>query len=802
MANPTFIYDWAFTDFVARTKQLADQGLRPLSLSTYGDAKDARFAAVWDKRPGGQLHWYLGYTISDFLSAYGHNRAAGFYPVLVSAVGGGSGTRISGFFEQRPATQATELTVEQDLSAFAAEVEQRARRGWIPRSATIYDDTGIASRVAAVWERNTANVAWTAVAGLTPQEHQAHFDAQWSGWARLAFVAGSTQNRLLAIYRDDQIGPIGQGFVARHGLTREAFEKEYAQWLGKGFYVVCLQGYGRSEGRRFATIFVNNEVPVQRTLRMTGSPPVQAIDQAVTDLMKQSNIRGASLAIVQGTRLVLARAYTWAEPDYPTVQPTTGFRLASCSKLVAALGIHQLVAEGLLQLTTPLPTALPLSNPDGTTPTNTEYLNRTVGSLLEYGGRFPRYEHEGLNVAAAFGTQLPVTHAQIASFILTRPLLATPNTHLDDFGYFLAGEVIKRARGVTSLMAALASRITGPLQITRLRTARSLLATQHPQEARHHSRDLVLQRSVMTPSPPLVPRPLVPREYGDENLETMQTSGGLSAAAPDLARVLAALNARPYTPLGRPAVDRLLQIAAVNGMNGHGFDRLELFDAANQRYRGPKGGLLQTSQSGLWYESDGFSYVILWNGQHTKSNLTLEPGEDNPWYQRFDAVLQAAAAHPWPKTDLFPAFGMPSLPTTQSDWRWCNKCQGMFSGANSTSHCPAGGKHSHAGSGNYHLIRNSPFPYGQDNWRQCKKCASLFFAGNSLGVCPVGGSHHSTSDNYTLVHNSPYQEPQLNWRWCGKCQSLFFAGHGPGTCPSGGGHTQTGSGNYSVAFAA
>jgi CubicO group peptidase (beta-lactamase class C family) len=798
MANPAFVYDWAFTDFVARTKQLADQGFRPLSLSTYGDPKAARFAGVWDKRPGGQLHWYLGYTVGDFQGEYNQNRAAGFYPVLVSAVGGGSGTRISGFFEQRPARQATELTVGLDLSAFAAEVDQRARNGWIPRSATIYDDAGTAYRVAAIWERNTANVAWTAVAGLTSQQHQAHFDAQWSGWARLAFVTGSTQGRLLAIYRDDQIGPIGQGFVARHGMTREVFEKEYPQWFGKGFYVVCLQGYGTGEGRRFATIFVNNEVPVQRTLRMTGGPPVPAIDQAVTALMKESNIRGASLAIVQGTRLVLARAYTWAEPDYPTVQPTTCFRLGSCSKLVAAVGIHQLVAENLLQLTTPLPTALPLTNPNGSTPTNTEYLNGTVGSLLEYGGRFPRYEHEGPNVVGAFaGALLPVTHEQIASFMLTRPLLATPNTKLDDFKYFLAGQVIKKARSMTSLMAAIAARLTGPLQITRLRTARSLWAAQPPDEARHHSRDLLLQQSVMTPA-----RPLVPREYGDENLETMETSGGLSAAAPDLARVLAALNARPYTPLGRPAVDSLLHHASVNGRNGHGFDALELFDAANHRYRGSKGGLLQTSQSGLWYETDDFSYVILWNGHHTKSNLTLDALEDSSWYPTFPAVLTAARAYSWPQTDLFPTFGMQSLPETQSDWRWCTKCQGMFSDVSPTSHCPAGGKHSGTGSGNYHLIHNSTFPYGQDNWRQCKKCASLFFAGNNLGVCTVGGSHHSTSDNYTLVHNSPYQEPQQNWRWCAKCQNLFFSGKGNGACASGGGHTQTGSGNYSVAFVA
>lgn len=793
--NPLTLYDWNFADFAARTEELVTEGFRPLSLSMYGSPADPRFAGVWDKRPGPAVRWYLGYTVADFQTAYGQNIADGFFPVLVAATGGGADTRTSGFFEQRPAQDTTELTLDQDLTQFAAEVGRRAFDGWIPHSATIYDDAKHESRVTAVWRRNAENVAWNAFAGLTHEEHQDHFDAQWSGWTRLAFVTGSSRGSLLAIYRDDQIGPIGQGFVARHGLSRNDYEKEHGYWLDNGLHVVCLQGYGPADARSFAALFVNNEAPVQRSLRVTGTPEVTGIDQAVIDLMKQSNIRGASLAIVDGTRLVLARGYTWAEPDYPTVQPTTCFRLASCSKLVAALGIHQLAAEGVLQLGSGLPTVLPLTNPDGTAPTNTAYLNGTVGELLEYNGPFQRYEGEGPAVAAAFNTQLPVTHAQIASYMLTRPLILTPTNKLDDFGYFLAGEIIKRARGASSLMAGLAARLTGPLKITRLRTARSLLATQPSGEARYHARDLVLGQSVMSPA-----RPLVPREYGDENLETMETSGGLSAAAPDLARVLAAMNARPYTPLGRPAVDSLLQQAAVHGGNGHGFDWLDTFDPTNRRYRGPKGGLLQTSQSGLWYESDGISYVILWNGQHTKSNLTLDEGEDvNTWYPQFTKVLQAAAAHTWPSTDLFPNFGMASLPATQANWRWCNKCQGMFFGGSKLSRCPAGGGHNSSGSGDYRLIRNSQFSYGQDNWRLCKTCQSLFFAGNSLGSCPAGGPHdHSTSDNYTLVHNSPYSEPQRNWRWCRKCQSLFFAELNMGVCPTGGAHDRTGSGNYSV----
>jgi CubicO group peptidase (beta-lactamase class C family) len=478
------------------------------------------------------------------------------------------------------------------------------------------------------------------------------------------------------------------------------------------------------------------------------------------------------------------------------VQPTTCFRLASGSKLVAALGIHQLVAEGRLQLQTPLPTALPLTNPNGSPVTNSEYLGGTVGDLLEYGGRYQRYEGEAPNVATAFHTQLPVTHEQIASYMMTKPLMAEPKESLDDFKYFLAGQVIKRARGVTSFMQAVAARLTAPLQITRLRSGRSLLAAQLPDEARFHSRDLQVSSSVMTAD-----RPLVPAGYGNEPLEMMETSGGLSAAAPDLARILAAMNVKPYSPLGRPAVDSLLAQAAIGGANGHGFDWLT-FDAASGSYRGPKGGLLQTSQAGIWYDSNGFSYVILWNGLHTKDDLVHPDDEDTGWYPIFDKVLAAAAKHAWPLADQFPTFGMPSFPSTTDAFRYCEKCQGMFAGGSTHSRCPAGGTH-HSGIGNYRLIRNatSPVPYGQNNWRSCTKCQSIFYAGHPPSVCPAGGAHEANAaHDWTLILNSPYAQPQTDWRWCNRCKGLFYAGFNAGICPAGGAHNKSGSGNYSVAF--
>lgn len=135
---------------------------------------------------------------------------------------------------------------------------------------------------------------------------------------------------------------------------------------------------------------------------------------------------------------------------------------------------------------------------------------------------------------------------------------------------------------------------------------------------------------------------------------------------------------------------------------------------------------------------------------------------------------------------------------TQRNWRWCNKCQGLWFAGNPTSGaCPAGGAHVKTGSGNYSLVHQATIAPGQSNWRWCSKCQGLWFAGNATsGACPAGGAHVQTgSGNYTLAHQSG--AGQADWRWCSKCQGLWFAGNPTtGPCPAGGAHTKVGSGDY------
>jgi len=122
--------------------------------------------------------------------------------------------------------------------------------------------------------------------------------------------------------------------------------------------------------------------------------------------------------------------------------------------------------------------------------------------------------------------------------------------------------------------------------------------------------------------------------------------------------------------------------------------------------------------------------------------------------------------------DYFLAFTPSGITTPQSGpisgtilqpkWKWCNKCQGLFFGGNaSQGACPAGGTHDSTGSGDYYLLDN-PDGYGisysghQQLWFWCQNCQGLWFGGNTTGgSCPSGnaplGQHvFSGSGNYAL----------------------------------------------------
>ena len=184
----------------------------------------------------------------------------------------------------------------------------------------------------------------------SPADYQARFDAETAAWVRPGFVTAGPGNTYLSLFVANETGP----WQARHNMTPAEYQTQFDTLTADGYFPVCVQAAGAdAASARFAALFVQQQEIVPRQFTATGPVTNAGIDSVVQAVMQTyPTVRHAALAIVHGTSLVYARGYTLAEPDWPIVQPTTYFRLASTSKVITALAIFQLLEQGALDAAT------------------------------------------------------------------------------------------------------------------------------------------------------------------------------------------------------------------------------------------------------------------------------------------------------------------------------------------------------------------------------------------------------------------------------------------------------------------
>jgi hypothetical protein len=129
-------------------------------------------------------------------------------------------------------------------------------------------------------------------------------------------------------------------------------------------------------------------------------------------------------------------------------------------------------------------------------------------------------------------------------------------------------------------------------------------------------------------------------------------------------------------------------------------------------------------------------------------------------------------------------------------WRFCNKCQVLFSTDADFNVCAAHGKHVPQGYEFRLPYDVSETRTTQGRWRACKQCRAMFFDGYRVkGRCPGGGEHMADHTfRYALPHDVPgTPTAQTDWRFCGKCYAMFYDGYpAKGVCSAGAGHVAQG----------
>jgi len=375
---------------------------------------------------------------------------------------------------------------------------------------------------------------------------------------------------------------------------------------------------------------------------LTDSEMFVGAEKGIEWFMKNWDIKGASVAVARDGKLLYARGFGYASvPDSLPVEPYHRFRVASVSKLVTAVAVMKLQEQGKLSVNEKVfgPGAI-LDDTLFANPKDPRVYDITVGHLLSHeAGWSQRYGDQMFMpevIARSLDVPMPVDLKTIIRFALSKNLHFTPGTgqSYSNLGYSILGLVIEEASGV-DYETFCRKEILEPIGIYDMAMGHNLPEAALPLEVSYYE----VENNTLKPSI-YGTGEMVMACRGGNDIETLGSAGGWVATAPDLMRLLLAIDGfeQPKDILAPESIEFMTDV-----YNG--------FAPVGWRATLPNGTWWRTgSFSGttamMKRMPDGTAWVVLmnsssWNGPELTSDI------DQMMYRFLQKVNQ------WPETDLF-----------------------------------------------------------------------------------------------------------------------------------------------------
>jgi N-acyl-D-amino-acid deacylase len=295
---------------------------------------------------------------------------------------------------------------------------------------------------------------------------------------------------------------------------------------------------------------------------------LEPYDRVMQRLLVRYQMPGAALAVAKDGRLVLSRGYGFADlRTKEPLRPDALFRLASLSKPITAVAVlhlgESLVFRGvypdLNSFLNEKAFHLVKIPPFGGQITDPRLKNITLRDLLQHSGGWhrgwagdPMFRPTLSEIARAMQRPESLSSQDIIAFMMSRRLQFAPGSHAaySNLGYAVLGRIIEEQSGQS--YEAYVQAMLQPLGIYRLQAGKTRLQDRLPGEVHYHDfPGAPLVKSVVDGS-------LVSRPYGEFYLEAQTAGGGLIASAPDLVRLVVALEGS-RSLLSREALEEMLR---------------------------------------------------------------------------------------------------------------------------------------------------------------------------------------------------------------------------------------------------
>ncbi len=625
------------------------QGYRMIALSIYGSTGDPRYAAVWINRAGPDFAGFHGLTGPEYQAFVDTWWPQGYRPRILTATGSSGDPRFAGVYEltNAPGSAAHGLTEPQ---FWAARTAARAL-GQKVTAVDIYN-TGASPRYIVgfgpVDDGQGVSVA------TSDSNFQEHFDA-WSEGHNWPFLIGfNDDDRYVSVWRSSNIG----SWVAHHDMTGQEYQDFTDLYALSNWYPITVQASGSGSGTRFAAAWAASDVPLAKQWTATGMglPMMSPFDAWAQNWMSANDIPAASLAIVKDCRLVYARGYTLAPKGYPITQPTDRFAVASCTKPITSIAVHQAFENPGVLLN---PTD-PMMNFFGNTPADGNVGLIDVHALLTHQGGWNRNVSpdpmvgQDKNIADALGISLPIDKTDIFDFMIdTQALDFVPysDSQYSNFGFSVLGQILENRYNGIPYGTIVQRNIFTPLGITRAQLGGSLWPELLPNEVLYHVYTPGINRSPFDDS-----RPWLSNQYGWLNEQNMDSHGGWVMAAADFAKILAAFDLGAANPiLGQTETNNMWTDDPNFNGTMRGWFRKSVDDGKGGTVNmAHHNGRLIGTTSFVAKRMDGLSFVFFTNGD--QNNLF-----GNVHGEQLSDIANTISI--WPNHDLFPSVDLPPFKT-------------------------------------------------------------------------------------------------------------------------------------------
>lgn len=290
-------------------------------------------------------------------------------------------------------------------------------------------------------------------------------------------------------------------------------------------------------------------------------------DELVNNFLSTWKIKGGAIAITKNGKLIYNKGFGLSGEDVTqSVMPNTLFRVASVSKPITSIAIMKLIDEGRLSLKDTVFGENKILD-------QSYYLKAisdkriysiTVQQLLEHTAGWDRtapseyFPHSDspffpLYVTSVLGEANPVGDSTLVKFSLRSGLNNTPGTRFvySNTGYLILGKVIEKITGM-KYECYVKQEIFDPIGIHDIHLGNNLENNKLERETGYFSS--ATSRSCYGSNE------IVPAHYGGFNLEAMNAHGGWIASAPDLTKLLLAVDGFTTSPdIIQPATFELMK---------------------------------------------------------------------------------------------------------------------------------------------------------------------------------------------------------------------------------------------------